>query len=89
MSHSYRKPYSSYVCYYSNKKDKRIANRKFRKANKRLLKRNPDNLHNRLREVSEVYNFSSDGLAYYVGNSRLANSKEFDDKETFRKLIQK
>lgn len=89
MSRSYKKPYACYVCYFSNKKDKRRANRKFRRINKILTKINPDNLKYRLKEVSNVWNFSSDGLAYYVGNSRLLRSNDFVDREIFRKWIQK
>lgn len=89
MSRSYKKPYACWVCYFSNKKDKRIANKKFRRINRILTKINPDKLKHRLKEVSNTYNFASDGLACYVGNSRLAKSKDFEDKEIFRKWIQK
>ena len=89
MSRSYKKPYACWVCYFSNKKDKRIANRKFRRKNKILLKLTPDKLKYRLREVSNVWSFSSDGLAHYVGNSKLLKSNDFADREIFRKWIQK
>ena len=89
MSRSYKKPYACYVCYFSNKKDKRRANRKFRRFNKIFSKINPEKLKYKLKEVSNVWSFSSDGLACYVGNSELSKSDKFDDKETFRKWIQK
>ena len=89
MSRSYKKPYANYVWYFSNKKDKRIANRKFRRLNKVFSRIDPDKLKYKLKEVSDVWDFSSDGLAYYVGNSRLALSDNFEDKEIYRKWIQK
>ena len=89
MSRSYKKPYASYVCYFSNKKDKRIANRIFRRINKIFLKTNQDKLKYRLKEVSDTYSFASDGLASYVGDSKLAKSDNFEDKERFRKWTQK
>lgn len=89
MSRSYKKPYACQVCYFSNKKDKRMANKKFRRLNKILLKINSDRLKYRLREISNVWNFASDGLAHYVGNSELLKSEYFVDREIFRKWIQK
>lgn len=112
MSRSYKKPYANWVCYFSNKKDKRIANQRFRSRNKHILKKikelldydssyvyepwDYDTLDNtqgrlihRVRECSDVWDFASDGLAHYVGNSRLALSQDPADKELFRKWIQK
>lgn len=89
MSRSYKKPYATYVCYFSNKKDKRIANKTFRRRSKIFLKHNLDKLPYRIREARNVWDFASDGLAYYVGNSRLALSQDPADKELFRKWIQK
>lgn len=89
MSRSYKKPYASWVCYFSNKKDKRIANRLFRRLNKVLLKIDPERLKHRVREVRDTYDFASDGLAHYVGDSRLAKSDDPKDKELYRKWLQK
>lgn len=89
MSRSFKKPYAAYVCYFSNKKDKRIANRKFRRINRIFSKIKPEKLKYKLREVLDVYDFSSDGLAQYIGNSELAKSLNFYDRELFRKWIQK
>ena len=89
MSRSYRKPYLSWVCYFSNKKDKRIANRKFRRLNKVLTKIFPDKLKYKLREVSDVWSFSSDGLVHYVGHLPIARSDDPEDKNNFRRWIQK
>ena len=63
MSRSKRKPY---ITWGSNKKDKIAANRIFRRINKILLKKDPDKIKYRLREVSNTCNFATDGLAYYV-----------------------
>lgn len=68
MSKSYRKPFMSWIIYKSNKKDKIIANRKFRRVNKVRLKVNPDKLFYDLDEVSNTYNFASDGLVHYAGD---------------------
>lgn len=89
MSRSRKKPYACYVCYFSNKKDKRSANRKFRRFNRIFSKINPEKLKYKLKEVSNVWSFSSDGLAQYVGNSELAKSNDLADKEAYRKWIQK
>lgn len=89
MSRSFKKPYAAYVCYFSNKKDKRIANRKFRRINRIFSKIKPEKLRYKLREVLDVYDFSSDGLVQYVGNTELAKSENFDNKEIFRKWTQK
>lgn len=89
MSRSYKRPYACYTCYFSNKKDKRKANRKFRKFNKVFSKIDTEKLKYKLKEVSDVWTFSSDGLAHYVGNSKLALSDDLADKEIYRKWIQK
>lgn len=49
----------------------------------------PDKVKYKLREVSDVWSFASDGLPIYVGNSELLYSNDFNDKETFRKWIAK
>jgi hypothetical protein len=48
----------------SNKEDKRIANRRFRKINKDMMRHNKIPLQN-IRECSDNWDFLSDGLAYY------------------------
>ena len=66
MSRSKAKhPKISWICYFSNKKDKRIANRLFRRLSKSKLKQGKDPLY-RLRECSNTYNFDSDGLPHWV-----------------------
>ena len=75
--HAYKTRFSeiffAWAVYSSNKKDKVNANRKFRKKARHLLKRIIKNneafykleLPKTVREVSDVYNFSSDGLAQH------------------------
>lgn len=58
-------------CGRSDKKDKRIANRKFRRKSKtKLLELDETKLPNSIREVSNTWSFSLDGLAYYVKFSK-------------------
>ncbi len=52
----------------SDKKSRTIANRKLRRANKLKLIQDPDGTFKILREVSDTWEFSSDGLAYYTRN---------------------
>lgn len=51
-------------CPGSNKKDKILANRRFRRLSKTMIHRYKNPPH-KLREVSNVYNFNTDGLAFY------------------------
>lgn len=103
MSRSYKKhPSINYVCYFSNKEDKKQANRKMRRVNKQIIKDNmsyskeldfddwgdgwyyyPIELHldnsdfKKLREVSNTYNFASDGLPGVVNEYALI--RDFSD----------
>lgn len=52
------------ACYFSNKKDKILANRLFRRISKKKLKQGEEPLHS-LKEISDTWNFDSDGLACY------------------------
>ena len=61
------------VCYFSNKISKRLANRAFRNKSKAKLRYDllRDNLENhtnyiKIQEVSDNWDFSSDGLKYYI-----------------------
>ncbi len=82
----------------SNKKDKTIANRKFRKINKLRIKVDKEPLHN-LKEISNTYCFNSDGLAFYISkkeyeqyrnllSSRYGRS-EANIEEDWRKMMNK
>ena len=76
MSKSLRSRHEKYgvfikFCGSSDKKDKRIANRKFRRKSRVKLKTlDESKLPTDIKEVSNTWNFSSDGLAYYVKFSR-------------------
>ena len=67
MSKSYKKPYVKYGGD-SDKKSKRIANKKFRRINKIKLIKDPNGTFKLMREVSNTWDFASDGLAHYVKN---------------------
>lgn len=59
------------ICGVSDKKDKRLANRKFRRYSKiDIYDPENDNIVHDLKEVSDVYDFNSDGLAVYINFSQ-------------------
>lgn len=91
MSRSFKKnPFCAVACHSSNKKDKTTANRKFRKASKQKLKTNMDLPHS-VREVSNTYNFSSDGLAYYHSRKDFDTLEQYgyDPEEMYEKIFRK
>jgi len=66
MSRSYKKPYIKYGGP-SDKKSKKVANKKLRRINKLKLIQDPDSgIFKLIREVSDTWNFASDGLAHYI-----------------------
>lgn len=76
-SHTKFGRFDSHVYYFSNKKDKRMANRKFRRHIKCLTKLDEgDIVYPIMRELSNTYDFASDGLKHYI-----ERRKEIDDKE--------
>lgn len=85
MSRSYK--YHSYakMCADSNKKAKITANKKFRRESKALIKQDKEPLHD-LDEVSDTWDFPSDGLAYYIDKKDI---KWGDPDEIYRKTLQK
>ncbi len=69
MSRSYKKPYSVYIRHYSNKEDKVNAHKIFRAKEKEELRRSIDEedvLPTRMRDVSYIWDFNSDGKPYYL-----------------------
>ena len=66
MSRSYRKHPAMGICKGSNKKARTLANRLFRKRSKRKIKKGEEPLYC-LREVSDVWEFPTDGLAIWWG----------------------
>lgn len=94
MSRSFKKScnnfggYCGFACYFSNKKAKRQANQRFRTVSKRQLKKiinlddlDEDNNIYKVREVSNVWDFPSDGLAHYI---RYNKNWSDDDKRRIR-----
>ena len=69
----------------SNKKDKKIANKKFRRLSKVNIE-NEDKLPIDLKEVSNVWSFASDGLAHYVPFN---SDNKYVDEDILRKLKRK
>ena len=94
MSRSFKKhPFTAVCCYFSNKKDKIIANRLFRRISKQRLKLDKDPLYS-LKECSDTWNFESDGLASYhpksYYNHLLERGYTEDDiNELYRKQMSK
>lgn len=94
MSRSFKKhPFKSSVCYFSNKEDKVLANRSFRRISKKKLRQGEEPLHS-LKEVSDTWCFDSDGLPYYHPKKyynhllQMGYTQEYID-ELYRKQISK
>ena len=65
MSRSRKKtPVSTVACCKSQKRDKRICNRAFRRKSKISLKQGRE-LPYRTREIMDVWNFAGDGKCYW------------------------
>ena len=81
MSRSYRRPFATWVDR-SNKEDKRYANRRFRKSNRDTLRHFTEEeiikFLYKLREISNTYNFNTDGLAHYY--KKRGEEDDFWDK---------
>lgn len=58
-------PCTTVATHKSNKADKIEANRKLRRKSKQALAQDKEPIY-RTREISDVWDFSSDGLAYWV-----------------------
>ena len=85
MSKSYKKTPIFGNCNGSDKKDKQLSNRKFRKAIKKDLQTNSDTF-SLLREVSESYTFKKDGKHYWKpGIDTTSNEKIEYWKKCLRK----
>lgn len=95
MSRSHKYHTFATICRGRNKKDKRIANRKFRRINNLAIKHNLDKLLYRLRECSNVWDFPTDGLAYYQNPKRWKRFRygryisDEELNEIYRKLMRK
>lgn len=82
MGKSKRKPYASVTGQESNKYDKRLANRRFRRHNKNAILSGKEVFY-RLRECSDVWNFNSDGLDDYIPGG------SWEQNENYIKEIQR
>lgn len=90
MSRSTRKHPCCKICGNSNKKSKNFANRRFRRIEKRLIYRSQyDRLPELLREVSNVYNFASDGLAYWMFPPREEEETRYWTIDAWKKCMRK
>ena len=95
MSRSHKYHTFATICRGRNKKDKRIANRKFRRHNNLAIKHNLDKLLYKLRECSDTWDFPTDGLAYYQNPKRWRRFRYWRDisdeefNEFYRKLMGK
>lgn len=94
MARSKKKnPFWSDVCYFSNKKSRTFANQCLRTETKRTLKKimdgeDPDTIEfKQLREVSDVWNFDSDGLPWYHDLKKELIGKYHDYYENFKKKV--
>lgn len=98
-SHTKHGRFGNFVCYFSNKKDRTLANQRFRTRNKQEIKRLFNYLYPtsaylnewdaedifldrflyHIRECSDTWDFSSDGLKGYY--SRKNKWREYTDEE--------
>lgn len=82
MSRSRKKTPISTICVcMSQRQDKKIANRTFRRTSKLKLKLGK-NLPMRLREVSNVWDWVGDGKCYF-------HKHKYDDLEWFERIMRK
>ena len=91
MSKSKKKsPFTTWAISESNKKDKIIANRLFRRISKSNLRKGEEPLYS-LKECSDVWNFNSDGLSYYCPKQYYENGERTDEEidEIYRKQMSK
>lgn len=86
MARSKKKTFSVKYTGNSNKLDRNFANRKLRRVNKHLLRNyvEDETVFALLREVSDVWSFSSDGLARYM-DSYIINGKLIKIKDLINK----
>ena len=74
----------------SNKQDKQIANKKFRRKSKLNIRDLDKDIPYDLDEVSDTWNFRSDGLAHYTSFSFKNNYfNNMVDKEEWEEILKK
>jgi hypothetical protein len=90
MSRSHKKHSAAKICGRSDKKDKRFANRRFRKMTRQLLRElETERLPQSMREVSNAYTFSSDGLAMWMPCPGPDHPNKYWNKEAWEKMMRK
>lgn len=90
MSRSRKKNPAAKICGRSDKKDKRIANRRFRKLTKQLLRElETEKLPKTMKDVSERYSFSSDGGAIWMPCPRPDHPNKYWNEEAWKKMMRK
>jgi hypothetical protein len=90
MSKSTKRHPAAKICGRSDKRDKRIANRKFRRLTRDLLHVfDIDRLPVSLKEVSDTYNFSSDGLAFWMPCPRQDHPNPYWNEDAWKKMMRK
>jgi hypothetical protein len=83
MGKSLRKHQKCKIAGHSDKRDKRLTNRRFRRLEKiRMCKENYDRLPKSVKDVSDTWSFSSDGLAMWFDRHTVGD-------EYFSKLMRK
>ena len=76
LRNKFKEAYWAYVCYFSNKKSKQMANQKFRSRCKQILRNGfdeeVDHMPTKVKELTDVWDFSSDGLAnhHYIDTEK-------------------
>lgn len=94
MSRSFKKhPSCGYVCYFSNKEDKRIANRKLRRNNKQIIQSNMSYTKEFYPDGPDMFDEFNNPLWYdwweqwpieeYIGHSDFKKLREVSDTWSF------
>lgn len=90
MSRSRKKHSAAKIHGNSDKRSKQIANRKFRhREHLALIKERFHDLPNHIREVSNTYNFASDGLAHWMDIPREDDFTRYWNLEAWKKMMRK
>lgn len=85
LKNKFRSGYWAVCSYFSNKKDKLAANRRFRRRSRMIANKDDgDGVYPIMREVSNTWDFSSDGLAYYHSNNARSWQKDYNEEDIKR-----
>ena len=90
MSRSVKKHPFVKICGTSDKQDKIYAHRRFRyKSKKALLDMDYEHLPRQLKDVSDVWSFKSDGLAYFLPAPTENEVRPWWSLESWKRLMRK